>query len=79
MNKLPWRDPIFVVVELSPTPKALSGFPLGASEDPKNPHFSDITEVYARKEYKPVWYTWEELSQHIESDTTLDAPRNLEE
>ncbi len=64
-----------MVVELSPKPKALSCFPLSASEDPKSPHYSDITEVYARKEYKPVWFTWDDLSQHIESDRTLDVPQ----
>ncbi len=64
-----------MVVELSPTPRALSCFPLSASEDPKNPHYSDITEIYARKEYKPVWFTWDDLSQHVESDRTLDVPQ----
>jgi acyl-homoserine-lactone acylase len=64
-----------MVVELSPTPRALSCFPLSASEDPDSPHYSDITEVYARKEYKPVWFTWDDLSRHIESDITLDVPK----
>jgi acyl-homoserine-lactone acylase len=64
-----------MVVELSPTTRALSCFPLSASEDPKSPHYSDITEVYARKEYKPVWFTWDDLSQHVESDRTLDVPQ----
>ncbi len=63
-----------MVVELSPIPRALSCFPLSASEDPDSPHFSDITEIYARKEYKPVWFTWDDLSPHIESDRTLDVP-----
>ena len=63
-----------MVVELSPTPKALSCFPLSASEDSNSSHYSDITEIYARKEYKPVWFTWGELSQHIETDVTLEAP-----
>jgi acyl-homoserine-lactone acylase len=63
-----------MVVEMSPHPKALSCFPLGASEDPKSPHYSDITAIYARKEYKPVWFVWEDLSRHIESDMTLDVP-----
>ncbi len=64
-----------MVVELSPTPRALSCFPLSASEDPDSPHYSDITKVYARKEYKPVWFTWDELSRHIESDMTLEVPQ----
>jgi acyl-homoserine-lactone acylase len=64
-----------MVVEMSPIPRALSCFPLSASENPDSPHFSDITEVYARKEYKPVWFTWNDLSRHIESDRTLDVPR----
>ncbi len=64
-----------MIVELSHEPQALSCFPLGASEDPDSPHYSDITEIYARKEYKPVWFTWDDLSRHIESDITLDVPQ----
>lgn len=64
-----------MVVELSPNPRALSCFPLSASEDPDSSHYSDITEIYARKEYKPVWFTWDDLSRHIESDVTLDVPQ----
>jgi acyl-homoserine lactone acylase PvdQ len=64
-----------MVVELSPTPRALSCFALSASEDPKSSHYSDITELYASKKYKPVWFTWRDLSQHIESDITLTVPQ----
>ncbi len=64
-----------MVVELSPQPRALSCFALSASEDPESSHYSDITEVYARKEYKPVWFAWDDLSRHIESDITLAVPR----
>ncbi len=64
-----------MVVELSPNPKAQSCFPLSASEDPESPHYSDITKIYARKEYKPVWFTWDDLSHHIESDITLVVPQ----
>jgi len=64
-----------MVVELSPTPRALSCFALSASEDPKSSHYSDITELYAKKKYKPVWFTWRDLSQHIESDITLAVPQ----
>jgi len=64
-----------MVVELSPTLRALSCFALSASENPKSFHYSDITELYARKKYKPVCYTWRDLSQHIESDITLAVPQ----
>jgi acyl-homoserine-lactone acylase len=64
-----------MVAELSPTPSALSCFPLSASEDPKSPHYSDITQIYFKKEYKPVWFTWDDLSRHVESDRTLDVPQ----
>lgn len=63
-----------MVVEMSPKPRALSCFPLSTSEDPDSPHYSDITEIYARKEYKPVWFTWDDLSRHIESDRILEVP-----
>jgi acyl-homoserine lactone acylase PvdQ len=45
------------------------------SEDPASPHFNDLTILYSRKQYKPVYYTWEELEDHIESDITLDVPK----
>jgi acyl-homoserine lactone acylase PvdQ len=50
-----------MVMEMSPKPSALSCFPLSASEDPESPQYTDITEIYAKKEFKPVWFTWDEL------------------
>ncbi len=64
-----------MVVELSPTSRARSCFPLSSSEDPKSSHYRDTTELYARKKDKPVWFTWRDLLQHIESDITLAVPQ----
>ncbi len=61
-----------MVVEMAPNPKAYSSFPLGINEDPGSSHFADMTRLYSRMEYKPVYYTWKELKPNIESDEVLE-------
>jgi acyl-homoserine-lactone acylase len=56
-----------MVVELSDPPAARSCLPFGISENPDSKHFADLTELYSRTEYKPVWYTWDEIKKHIET------------
>jgi acyl-homoserine-lactone acylase len=60
-----------MIVELSPTPRAVSCFPCGVSEDPASPHFADITKLYSEKRLKPVWFTPEEVLAHSESTQTI--------
>lgn len=61
-----------MVVEMSPIPKAYSCFPLGINEDQQSSHFADMTFLYSRMQYKPVYYSWEELEPNIESDEILE-------
>jgi acyl-homoserine-lactone acylase len=63
-----------MVVELSPTPKAVSCFPFGVSENPASPHFADITKLYSQKRLKPVWFTPEDVEAHAESIETHVVP-----
>jgi acyl-homoserine-lactone acylase len=60
-----------MVVEMSPTPRACSLFPIGISENPASKHFADMTQLYSRLEFKPVYFTWPELEPNVESDEIL--------
>jgi acyl-homoserine-lactone acylase len=62
-----------MVVEMSSPPKAYSCFPIGVDEDPGSKHFADMTYLYSKMEFKPVYYTWGELKPNIESDELLET------
>ena len=68
-----------MVVEMTPVPVARSCFPFGVSEDPSSPHFSDMTELYSRMEYKPVWFTLEDVEANAESTVELEVKSNSEQ
>ena len=53
------------------TVSAVSIKPWGNSEDPESPHYSDLTEIYARSQYKDFWYYREDVEAHLESEITL--------
>jgi len=63
------------IIELSDSPKMWSGMPVGESIDPHSKHFDDLTRLFSRKKYKPVWYSWDQLSKHIESDVTMSTKK----
>lgn len=63
-----------MIVDMAPTPRAWSCFPKGVNEDPDSPHFADMTFLWSRKQYKPVWFTWEELEPNIENQTIIAVP-----
>ncbi len=54
-----------------------SATPYGASDDPRSPHFSDQAEkLFAKGELKPTWHRFEDLQDHIESNTVLTYHRS---
>jgi hypothetical protein len=60
------------IVVLSQPPKSWIYIPLGESDRPDSPHFSDLAEkAFSPRQLQPSWWLPEDLAGHIESRTVL--------
>jgi len=61
-----------MVISLTKPIRSVSVLPWGQSDDPKSPHYLDQGEkLFSQGKFKPTWFEWEELKDHIESKKEL--------
>ena len=61
------------VVVLTKPIQSWTYVPLGQSDRPESPHYSDQAEkLFSPAQQKPTWWTPQELASHIESRTVLE-------
>jgi penicillin amidase len=63
------------VVEFGKTPNARSILVFGANANPESPHYFDQAQLFARKRYKPAWFTHEQVHANVRSTLELPYPR----
>jgi len=54
------------VIEFGDTIRAASILNFGESADPKSSHYFDQAALYARREFKPAWFTMNDIRAHAE-------------
>jgi len=55
------------VIDFAPkSVEARSILQFGENADPNSPHYFDQARLYAKQEFKPAWFTLEEIKAHTE-------------
>jgi acyl-homoserine lactone acylase PvdQ len=52
------------VIEFGPEIRARSILNFGQSGDPRSPHFFDQAPIYARGEFKPAWFSLDDVARN---------------
>jgi len=64
-----------MVVSLTKPVQSVSVLPWGQSDDPESPHYFDQGEkLFSQGKFKDTWFEWEELKEHVETQTSLELP-----
>jgi penicillin amidase len=64
------------VVDFRPEVQARSILVFGENSDPRSPHYFDQSELYARQEFKPAYFTLAEIKAHAEKTYHPGAAKN---
>ncbi len=62
------------VVEFTPSVSARSIFVFGQSGDPESPHYFDQAELYSASQFKPSWFSRQDVEAHTERSYTITMP-----
>ena len=54
------------VIDFGPQVEARSVLVFGESADPQSPHYFDQAKLYANREFKPAWFSLDEIKKHSE-------------
>jgi acyl-homoserine-lactone acylase len=68
-------DSFYGLVEFSDPIKASVLLPYGNSSQPGSPNMGDQLELYSNKQMRPVWFTLEEVEQHLFEREVLSSSK----
>jgi acyl-homoserine-lactone acylase len=60
-----------MIVDFSGETTAISCLPFGVSEHPDSPYFANMLPLYAKRQFKPAWFSPSDVKAHAESERIL--------